>query len=313
MMMWDRLRRVWLVAGIGLACGPQIGLDDDERSSDSDGAATSSASSMVTSLDSTTTDESTTSAGTISTSSSSSGDPDNTFLPPPDDVPPQFECDMWTGMPCQRGEKCMPWDNAGSRSWNGTRCSPIAPDPAGPGEPCSVEDSPVSGIDDCEAFSMCWNVDPQTNQGTCVPFCKGSEASPTCDDPCSRCMLTGSGVLILCLPTCDPLAQDCPAGQACFGWGDGFFCAAGPLDAAPGEPCDYLNQCEAGSFCASAASVPGCRDAAGCCTPFCDVTTAGSCPDAGPGVECVSWFEEGQAPPGDCFDLENIGACLLPQ
>jgi hypothetical protein len=258
-----------------------------------------------------------TSLGDTSGSTTTSGGSGNNFITP-DDTPSSLECDVWTGMPCMRGEKCMPWDNTGSGSWNATRCSPVAPDPAGLGEPCTVEGSGVSGIDDCDAFSMCWGVNPETNQGTCVPFCKGSESKPICDDPCSGCTLTSSGVLILCLPICDPLAQQgCPEGQGCYGVSNGFSCvpnAAEPDAGWPGDPCEFVNTCQPGSFCAAADLVPGCRGSFGCCVPFCDLTGAEPCAATRAGVECVPWYEPGQAPPGKgCVEPEKVGVCVLPQ
>jgi hypothetical protein len=225
-----------------------------------------------------------------------------------------FECNPWTGEPCGPDEKCMPWDNTGIGAWNATRCSPVAPDPAGPGEPCTVEGSGVSGLDDCEAFSMCWAVDPETGQGTCVPFCAGSEANPTCHDPCHKCRVTASSALILCLPMCDPLAQDCGEGQACYGLGAEFICApyAGGSDAGhPGDPCEYLNVCQPGSFCASASAVEGCTGSSGCCAPFCDLTDAIPCEGTHPDTACVPWFDDGQAPVL-CAPYDRVGACVHP-
>jgi hypothetical protein len=225
-----------------------------------------------------------------------------------------FECDPWTGEPCGPDEKCMPWDNSGQGAWNATRCSPIAPDPAGPGEPCTVEGSGVSGLDDCEAFSMCWAVDPETGQGTCVPFCAGSEANPICHDPCRTCWVTASSALILCLPMCDPLAQDCGERQARYGVAGKFICApyVGGSDAGqPGDPCEYLNVCEPGSFCASASAVEGCTGSPGCCAPFCDLTAAIQCEGTSPDTACVPWFEEGSAPVL-CAPYDRVGACVHP-
>ena len=48
----------------------------------------------------------------------------------------------------------------------------------------------------------------------------------------------------------------------------------------------------------------GTCDGAGCCTPFCDLT-APVCPD---GLECLAFYEEGQAP--QCF--EDVGVCFPP-
>ena len=298
-------RSAWVLTVL-LACGPQVGPGDEARPGDSDGS-TSSATTTADSNgpDSTSGPDSTTGVGTISTSTTTPP-PDNTFVDP-EDVPSP-ECDLWTGEPCVRGEKCMPYAHGGGEGWNSTKCTPLAPNPGRAGDPCTVEDSPHSGIDDCEAFSMCWGVDPDTNQGTCVSFCTGSALNPSCDDPATSCMIGASELLMLCLPTCDPLAQTCVEGQGCYGWGETFLCMGGHGHAAPGEPCEFVNACEPGSYCASAADLSGCQGASGCCAPFCDVNAVDPCPGAAEGVECVPWFHEGQVHPS----LENVGGCVGP-
>jgi len=207
----------------------------------------------------------------------------------------------------------MPWANDGGSSWNATRCSPLDPAPAQAGDECTVEGSGVSGIDNCDISTMCWNVDPETNMGTCVAFCMGSEANPVCEDPNTSCVIANEGVLILCLPNCDPLLQDCGDGQACYPINDGFACAPD----ASGEmglfadPCEFINVCDPGLFCANADAVPNCAGSQGCCSSFCDTSDpmAGAmCPGAAGGQDCVPWFDMGQAPPG----FENVGACAIP-
>jgi hypothetical protein len=232
----------------------------------------------------------------------------------PDGGSIEHECNLW-GQDCPEEHKCMPWDNMGTGSWNATRCTALHPNPAQVGDECSVEGTGVSGIDNCEAASMCWAVDPETNTGTCVSFCSGTEANPSCDDPGTTCSITNGGALILCLPACDPLAQECPDGQACYGVSGSFICA--PNAAAPdggtyGSPCAFLNVCNPGLFCASPDGVPGCQAAEGCCSEFCslsDEAGADQCQGAAGGQGCVPWFEEGQALPG----FEDIGACFIPE
>ena len=58
----------------------------------------------------------------------------------------------------------------------------------------------MSGIDDCDLGSMCWDVDPETNMGTCVPLCTGTWAEPTCEDPGLQCSVIEPGVLAVCVP-----------------------------------------------------------------------------------------------------------------
>src|SRR5262245_46725118 len=57
------------------------------------------------------------------------------FIQDPDGGGVSIECDAWA-MDCPRGEKCMPWANDGGSEWNATRCSPLDPDPAHPGDQC---------------------------------------------------------------------------------------------------------------------------------------------------------------------------------
>jgi hypothetical protein len=92
----------------------------------------------------------------------------------------------------------MPWADDGGTEWNATKCSALDPDSKAPGEPCTAEGSGVSGVDDCEEGSMCWDVDPDTLQGFCVAFCIGTEANPSCADPELVCTILD--FLPLCLP-----------------------------------------------------------------------------------------------------------------
>lgn len=224
------------------------------------------------------------------------------------DVPEAIECSIWD-QDCPKGEKCMPWANDGGNSWNATKCTPLADDPGAPGDPCSVEGSGVSGIDDCDIASMCFYVDPKTNEGTCIAFCVGSENNPFCTEECAECSLSGDGVLTLCLPTCDPIAQDCGEGQACYASSEGFTCApdASGRSGAPGDPCEFLNVCDQGTMCASQDAIPGC-EGTGCCTPFCIVGDDTPCA-AIPGTVCGPLFED--PPPGECFPT-NVGVCVSP-
>jgi hypothetical protein len=242
---------------------------------------------------------------------SSEGDTGSVFIVPPDGGGPTNQCDIWA-QDCPEGEKCMPWANDGGDSWNATRCSPIEDSPGQPGDTCTVEGNGVSGVDSCDLAAMCWDVDGETNMGICVGFCEGTEDAPFCSNPDEGCSITNDGVLILCLAYCDPLLQDCAEGSACYPEENGFFCspdASGPDLGAIGDPCEYINVCDPGGWCANAESVPGCAGAIGCCSGYCDITdpmASDTClPD---GTECVSWYEEGTAPPG----YEDVGVCVIP-
>jgi hypothetical protein len=310
---------------LACACGPKVLAGDDDASGDATTSVSTTAQGTTSNGTSTgtsstgTTTFTTTDTGVADTSDVESGvvdeggPPSCAFICPPDDC---FncgpECDLWA-QDCPRGEKCMPWANDGGNAWNDVKCSPIAPDPNQPGEPCTVEGSGVSGIDDCDIGSMCWNVDPETNMGTCVAMCTGSANDPQCPGECDVCSISGEGVLILCLPTCDPLVAPCPDGQTCTAINDGFACApdASGLGGAAGDPCEFVNACDPGLFCADTALLPDC-DSMACCTPYCDTTAADPCPGAAPGIECVPWWARGQEPPPNGCTSGALGACVLP-
>ena len=206
---------------------------------------------------------------------------------------------------CPVGEKCMWYANDGGTAWNATACFPVVDNPADVGEPCTVEDSTASGIDTCDVGLMCWDVDPDTLEGTCNPYCTGSEAWPMCDDSDYTCSISGSG-FALCLLTCDPLAQDCAGGQGCYGINGEFLCAPEWAKAGgAGDGCSYINGCVAGLACIGTDVLADCEDDVGCCSPYCALDGTFDC---GEGQECLPWFDEGQAPP----DYENVGVCGVP-
>lgn len=229
------------------------------------------------------------------------------FIQEPDGGGVQFECDLWA-QDCMDGFKCMPWASDGGGSWNATRCSPLDPDPNAVGDPCTVEGSGVSGIDDCDIGAMCWDVDAETNMGTCIELCSCAEDFPVCNTPNTQCAISNDGVLILCLPVCNPLDEAaCPDGQGCYGVGDSFQCApdASGGVGAVGDECNFINACDPGTFCSSSDNVPGCdAGAVGCCSSFCTLGDDGMCLA---GQACVPWFEQGQAP-DEC--LGTVGACV---
>jgi hypothetical protein len=235
-----------------------------------------------------------------------SDEPSTCVAPPGLDGVVRSECDVWT-QDCPEGHKCVPWANDGGGSWNATRCVPLDPNPKQPGDACVAPEGGVSGVDDCDINGMCWDVDPETDEGLCVAFCEGSADDPMCA-PGSTCTITNDGVLSLCLPSCDPLLQDCPGDDLCLPVNGEFACvldASGEMGAY-GDPCEYATACDPGLVCLNPEYVPDCM-AGGCCSPFCDVTAPNMCP--GGGQECVAWYEEGMAPPG----LEDVGVCGIPQ
>ena len=205
----------------------------------------------------------------------------------------------------------MPAANDGGSAWNTTICTPLARDPAGLYEPCTVIGSGVSGVDTCGPHKMCWNV--VDGVGECIGMCQGTQEAPHCEDPAALCMVGREGILNLCFPMCDPILQDCPNNDLCLVSPNEPNCFICVLDASGDEgqafdPCEYANACDPGHLCADPKLAAECDpDQTGCCLPMCDTSLANTCPGAG--QACVPWFEAGTAPPG----FENVGLCGLPQ
>ena len=288
--------------GCGTSGATEVGAVD---------STTSTSSMTVGTQGSTTSDDGTSStSGGVDTSTGPDGPPDHVppgFLNPTDVGPASFMCSPWVE-DCPPGEKCMPYDANGGGSWNARRCVPIAPDAGSPGDPCTVEGGPASGFDSCGLHSICWDVDQDSLEGTCRAFCAGKPDTPTCTQSGHYCSLGGEGLLPLCLPQCDPLAQDCPLeGQGCYAQvkSGRFVCAADASGADAGadlSPCRFINACDAGLHCAEFdACGPG---SSSCCAPFCDLAN----PDCPADRTCTSLFEPRDAPVG----ASHIGFCGDP-
>lgn len=234
-----------------------------------------------------------TSGGDSSGGSEATGDPD--------------VCDVWA-QDCPANEKCAPYSTGGGASWDATMCVPIDPTPVPVGAPCQNPGSPADGLDNCEEGAMCWDVDPDTGFGTCVAHCQGSPQAPICATGFD-CLIANDGVLPVCLPGCDVLAQDCVQGNVCVPVNGSFNCV---LDASGDEgqafdPCEFLNACDPGLACMNSTFATECDSQGnGCCLPFCDIDDPNACP--GVGQECLPWYPVGEAPVGD----EDIGLCRLP-
>lgn len=221
-------------------------------------------------------------------------------------------CDVF-GQDCPEGNKCMPWAADGGQSWNSTTCVPVVGNPGQVGDPCTVEGSAVSGIDDCALGAMCYNVSAETNTGTCFELCGGNADDPTCDD--GICAIYNDGNLPLCLEECDPLLQDCTA-QLCLASpsANGFVCILDSLPGSVGDygaPCEFVNTCDPGYFCAVPDIVAGCLNASGCCAEFCDLSLpdpTSQCTGAPQGEECQPWYGMEPPPPG----YESVGFCGIP-
>jgi hypothetical protein len=246
--------------------------------------------------------------GPIDGTASSTG-PWVDFIAPPDFID-SFECSTFE-QDCPRGQKCTVWANDGGPVWNATRCVDVAPDPAQAGEPCTAEGSGVTGVDDCDVGTMCFNVDEDLH-GECFEFCMGSVQAPVCPAD-HTCPIGGDGVLALCIGTCDPLLPSCDAGYGCVSVYSDFVCVpdASGDDGAPGDPCNFINDCDPGSACIDPAAHTTCAGGSGCCSPYCDHTLPDAdmlCAALDPNQLCEPWFSPGSAPEG----LENVGVCAIP-
>ncbi len=222
-------------------------------------------------------------------------------------APESGACDSFAP-DCPEGQKCMPWDDTGGAVWNAQHCVDIVDDPAALGESCEYVGSPSTGEDTCDAGLMCWNLDLQTGQGECVAQCGGSIDAPECAEG-TTCQLANGGALALCVLACDPLAQSCGDGQACYPSQFGFACAPVANPGVQGEGCSFINTCAAGLLCAAGTVVPNCEDMA-CCTRFCDASDpSDDCSEIEGSAVCAAFFAEGMAPAG----LDDVGVCVTPQ
>ncbi len=212
-------------------------------------------------------------ASTGSTGAGFITDPETTCGIVPDGVQAHCSACSPISQDCRPGDACRAWANDGGDEWNATRCTPVSDDAGGRGDPCTVEGSNVSGVDTCDAGLMCWNVDPDTLEGTCVEYC---EVGFVCDDPSGTCSVFNEGTLPLCLPTCNPLMFDCGEGFGCYPTTDfSFVCLREdePVHASGVSQPD----CAPGTFWAWDEQIDGCTDEESCCVAYCDRSGPPTC------------------------------------
>ena len=221
--------------------------------------------------------------------------------------PVEDECDNFA-QDCPEGQKCAAVITDGGAAWDAVKCVDVTGTDE-PGDPCVVTDV-INGIDSCIKGAMCWGFD-EKGVGYCVALCTGSVEAPVCENKAS-CTISAEAILILCLPACDPLLQDCPNPvDACYPVNDGFTCApdASGDEGQANDPCEFINVCDPGLWCADAAQVGvGCpQGSTGCCTPFCEFP-GGACPN--PDQQCVQYFDPMNLPADDPW--LGIGYCGVP-
>ncbi|MCA9662697.1 MAG: hypothetical protein KC486_30435 [Myxococcales bacterium] len=271
------------------ASGSDSGSVSASSTSGATSTSASAGASTAAATGSTTADISGSDATSEATTSTSTGDTSTTG------VIPEW-CNL-SDAPCPEGMKCI-LDGGQSK----TQCVDLVADPKQFGDACDGASDPFDDVDDCDDGLICFGSE---EGGICIPFCGiGEDFSCPSGYLCSTCQ---DCVLGLCIPSCDPVGDDCSPGQVCIPEDNGFVCVvdASAREGAFGDPCEFVNACDPGLVCLNPDYVPDC-DSAGCCTPFCDLGDP-QCPDL-PDLECIAWFEEGQAP----ADLEHVGVCAIP-
>lgn len=233
--------------------------------------------------------------GTMTTDESGT---DGVFVPT-SDLGMANTCDPWA-QDCPDGEKCAAWSSSGD-TWDANKCVPLEGEGI-TGDECTYNGA-ATGTDTCDVGFMCYYTNEE-GIGSCIPLCSGSPDDPFCPDN-FNCSISNDGSLLLCVYSCNPLLQDCEQdGTGCYWDGALFNCDPIAGGIPEGEPCGYINDCDAGNICLDAEAVPDCASSA-CCAGYCDLDDP-QCQL--PGSECIAFFDEGTAPPG----FENVGICAIP-
>jgi hypothetical protein len=225
------------------------------------------------------------------------------------------ECLLWELDACGDGQKCMPWSDDPDRLPDAYRCcAEMGNDVVN--DLCTISEYDGSCIDSCTNGSMCLLDDPDNLAGVCRPFCNPSNPACTPDETCKAFFEALPAVpnVPLCMPKCDPLAQDCeqgswkcipdtptPAGQS------GFICVPPPpgTDRLVFDACALANDCSAGLVCLTAERVPQCTFNS-CCSAFCSLSEGdGVCQDLHPDMRCIDWMSPDPR-------WGDVGACAIP-
>jgi hypothetical protein len=212
-------------------------------------------------------------------------------------------CDPIAQTGCEDHQKCVPYAQPGASSFNANMCVDVL-GRLSAGEPCT-RDALAHPTDDCDADSFCWDVERDVGgSGVCRAFCTGTDDDPLCAADTS-CSISNSGAVALCIPTCDPVLQDCAdERQGCHWMGDDFQCVDGVQGTQKlGDSCDSVDDCVAGTECVTSDALPDCKGAS-CCAAYCELDDSRCDSD----TACMPFFAEGAGPAGS----EHVGACIDP-
>jgi len=138
-----------------LACGPTKPQSTEGGSSGSSSTTTTTTPTSSTEASAPTigAPTSTSSTGPCETACSTSDYPSGFITGHDFDNGGTIKCDVYK-QDCAPGEKCTVWADDGGGNWNATKCVPVTGDKV-PGDICTAEGSGASGIDNCEAGTMC--------------------------------------------------------------------------------------------------------------------------------------------------------------
>lgn len=189
----------------------------------------------------------------------------------------------------------------GVLSW----CSRLADTTVGLGEPCSVDPNAYkvegSVFDDCAAGLVCWAVDAD-GEGRCARLCEGSAAAPECaaDEHCPVGFGFGANV---CVPSCDPLGDDCDEGSGCYLLDGAWGCYPRIVNfpGTAGTACSFPHQCLDGFACLREDEFSGCPFSAGhgsCCARVCvrdDPAADQVCAADDAARTCQPWLDDAEA------------------
>jgi hypothetical protein len=137
--------------------------------------------------------------------------------------------------------------------------------------------------------------------GGCIEF----EHAPTSAGEPGPGSTTGDDEPAPPMVQCDPLAQNCPDGQACALFYPDFMCIEVATPGLVGDPCGSAFECGPGLACSSGVYLASC-DASSCCTSLCDLGDAGA--DCIGAELCVPLYGEG-AP----STYADYGVCRLAE